>query len=214
MPLSRLGKFKLHPKCPTDGRVLVALFPIPTEFQSHTSSQFHPVGRATCERYDPETWVTDCTQDMGDNLVPNGLSMVYRVFCSSRDRQRPLPRHYPPGQTLQPISGPSCTQLNAAMGDWPERAFDVAGVGGSYRSYRLLPPTASTHRHTQRLLADADHDIVAIQADLLRSGLRGGEQDGAGGDTAAALAALSCSHAAIRQGSGHNFGQEELCTFP
>jgi hypothetical protein len=32
--------------------------------------------------YGPETRVTDCTYDMGDNVVPNGLSMVCRVLCS------------------------------------------------------------------------------------------------------------------------------------
>src|SRR5690348_4024588 len=31
---------------------------------------------------DPETWVTERTKDMGDNLVPNGLSMVCKVLCS------------------------------------------------------------------------------------------------------------------------------------
>ena len=32
--------------------------------------------------YGPETWVTERTYDMGDNLVPNGLSMVCKVLCS------------------------------------------------------------------------------------------------------------------------------------
>ena len=30
----------------------------------------------------PDTSVTERTQDMGDNLVPNGLSRGCRVFCS------------------------------------------------------------------------------------------------------------------------------------
>ncbi len=32
--------------------------------------------------YDPETWVTKRTYDMGDNLGPNGLSRGCKVLCS------------------------------------------------------------------------------------------------------------------------------------
>ncbi len=40
------------------------------------------IARSRIQRSDPETWVTDCTQDMGDKPVPNRLSLVCNVFCS------------------------------------------------------------------------------------------------------------------------------------
>jgi hypothetical protein len=36
----------------------------------------------------PETWVTDRTGDIGDNLVPIGLSKISKVFCSRFDAGR------------------------------------------------------------------------------------------------------------------------------
>ena len=42
----------------------------------------NPSLTATYVLYGPETWVTERTYDMGDNLVPNGLSMVCKVLCS------------------------------------------------------------------------------------------------------------------------------------
>jgi hypothetical protein len=40
----------------------------------------NPAGVATSVLVSsPETWVTERTEDMGDNLVPNGLSMVCKA---------------------------------------------------------------------------------------------------------------------------------------
>lgn len=69
-------------------------------------------------------------------------------------------------------------------------------------------------RHTKCLFAHTDHHIVAIQADLLNTGLCGGEQNGACGDTPTALPTDPRTDTVIRQGSRHQFRQQELGTLP
>jgi len=46
-----------------------------------------PPGVATQSLSGTDRWVTECTQDMGDNLVPNQLSRDYKAPCHQSLRE-------------------------------------------------------------------------------------------------------------------------------